>query len=330
MEVITNEKIPLDAWNDFIERNGHASPFHLPSFFRFFNTTENISAKAYAVTENDTLKALAVVTIHAEKGPAGFFSRRQIIYGGPLADDDSPSALNMLLVTIDKKTDAGVIYSEVRNLSDYSLLKDVFIRNGYEYIPFLNLRVDTRDQDLMIKRMSNSRLRQIRKAEQQSVTCTEALNEIEVRLFYMMLKDLYKKKLHKPLPSEDFFVKFYAQGLGKYLLVRHHGEIIGGIMCPMLPGRALYEFYICGRDDDYKSLYPSVMATWSAMEYACRNNFQFFDFMGAGKPDEPYGVREFKSRFGGELVDYGRFIKVNKPFLYKMGKMGLKLVSRLG
>jgi lipid II:glycine glycyltransferase (peptidoglycan interpeptide bridge formation enzyme) len=96
-------------------------------------------------------------------------------------------------------------------------------------------------------------------------------------------------------------------------------------MCPILEGRAIYELYICGLDDEYKEQYPSVMATWAAMEYATQNNIPIFDFMGAGKPDERYGVREFKARFGGELVEYGRFIKINQPVLYKLGKFGLKL-----
>ena len=96
-------------------------------------------------------------------------------------------------------------------------------------------------------------------------------------------------------------------------------------MCPILEGKTVYEFYICGLDDEYKEQYPSAMATWAAIEYAYQNNIIVLDFMGAGKPDEQYGVREFKARFGGELVEYGRFIKINNHFLYKLGKFGLKL-----
>jgi len=327
MKVVINDNIPLSSWNEFIVRNTHSTPFHTPSFFRFFNSVGKLSATAYAVIEDDVMKALAVVTIQGEKGPAGIFSKRQIVFGGPLAEDECAAALDLLLKTIDENRDNGIIYSEIRNLSDYSLLKDVFLKNSYEYVPYLNFRVDTTDRESMTQRVSSSRLRQIRKAQQQSVICTEAQNKNEVRLFYVLLKDLYRRRLHKPLPIEDFFVKFYEQDLGKYLLVRHNGRIIGGIMCPVLPGRALYEFYVCGRDDENKGLYPGVMATWSAMEYACSNNIPLFDFMGAGRPDEEYGVRDFKARFGGELVEYGRFLKIRKPLLYQIGKTGLRIMK---
>jgi lipid II:glycine glycyltransferase (peptidoglycan interpeptide bridge formation enzyme) len=48
--------------------------------------------------------------------------------------------------------------------------------------------------------------------------------------------------------------------------------------------------------------------------------------MGAGKPGDGYGVREFKSEFGGELVEHGRFLYVCKPQLYVLGKF---MVRRL-
>ena len=57
--------------------------------------------------------------------------------------------------------------------------------------------------------------------------------------------------------------------------------------------------------------------------------FEYFDFMGAGSPDSDYGVREFKSKFGGECVEYGRYIKINKPVLYHAGRIGLKVLGKL-
>jgi lipid II:glycine glycyltransferase (peptidoglycan interpeptide bridge formation enzyme) len=46
--------------------------------------------------------------------------------------------------------------------------------------------------------------------------------------------------------------------------------------------------------------------------------------MGAGKPDELYGVRDFKMEFGGEQVEYGRFLYVRKSMLYAIGKLAVK------
>ena len=53
-----------------------------------------------------------------------------------------------------------------------------------------------------------------------------------------------------------------------------------------------------------------------------------FDMMGAGKPDEAYGVRDFKARFGGEQVEYGRFLYIRKSLLYWIGKLGVKFLKK--
>ena len=76
-------------------------------------------------------------------------------------------------------------------------------------------------------------------------------------------------------------------------------------------------------------IYPFGNMTWAAIKYAKDNAIDRFDFMGAGKPDEEYGVREFKSKFGGVLVEHGRFVAVNRLFLYRTGKFGLKIIKKL-
>jgi len=327
MTVLMNSEIPVSQWEDFHRSNDHSSPFQSPAFYHFFSSLKTISTAAIAVTDGSMIRALAVLTVQQEKGIAGFFSKRGIIYGGPLVDENYPQALDMLLQKITELPFRGVIYTEVRNLSDFSYFREVFFSNGYKYIPFLNFRVDTLDGELMQRRISSSRLRQIKKAQKQSVTCLEAGSLDQVMIFYGLLKALYRDKLHKPLPAEEFFINFFKAGLGPFLLVVHEGKIIGGIMCPVLCDRALYEFYVCGLDEDYKELYPSVMATWFAMEYANRNSLQLFDFMGAGKSGESYGVRDFKARFGGEMVEFGRFLNIRKPLFYILGETGLRLMK---
>jgi len=100
-------------------------------------------------------------------------------------------------------------------------------------------------------------------------------------------------------------------------------------LSPVLPGKVIYEWYICGLDAEFKNVYPSILATWAAIDYANKNNIQMFDFMGVGVPGKDYGVREFKSKFGGEMVNFGRFGRVNNKFLYGITEMGFNLLALL-
>ena len=89
----------------------------------------------------------------------------------------------------------------------------------------------------------------------------------------------------------------------------------------------VYEWYECGMNAAYKEQYPSVMATWAGMQYAHEQGCARYDMMGAGVPGVPYGVRDFKSEFGGTLVEHGRWLYVAKPWLYAIGKAGVEMLK---
>jgi lipid II:glycine glycyltransferase (peptidoglycan interpeptide bridge formation enzyme) len=133
------------------------------------------------------------------------------------------------------------------------------------------------------------------------------------------------EKVKKPLPEFTFFENFYYHKyLGKYLLVKYNDRIVGGVMCPIYKD-TIYELYECSLEKDFK--YSGALATWAPIEYAIKIGLKYYDFMGAGSPKSNYGVRDFKSKFGGKLVQYGRFLRINNPLLYQIGKWGLKVIK---
>ena len=328
MKFLCNQFIPRSLWKEFIDSNLFTSPFQSYEFFRFFNSIPGYHADAFAVEEFGCLIALSVVTVQKEPGIKSFFSRRGIIYGGPLICPDHPAALPELIKQVQLFYDKKLIYIEIRNYFNYSTFKSIFARQGWEYQPWLNFHLNTTDKAEMESSMSSNRLRQIHKAIKNGAVWKEADKLEDIQSFYQILDSLYKEKVKKPLMRWDFFKQFFEQSIGKYLLVYFQGKVIGGIMCFIFPAKAIYEFYICGLDHDYKNQYPSIMATWAAMEYAYLNGIPLFDFMGAGSPEEQYGVRDFKARFGGKFDEHGRFLKILNPFLYEIGKLGLKLLSK--
>ncbi len=76
-------------------------------------------------------------------------------------------------------------------------------------------------------------------------------------------------------------------------------------------------------------MYPAHIAIDGAIKFAIDNKLKVVDLMGAGKKDEYYGVRVYKERFGGLLVEHGRYLKISKPLLYKVGILGLKILKKL-
>lgn len=329
MKLLRDKEIDPVQWDAMIAASGLASPFQSRQFHDFFNSVDGLSAIAYGVEDQGKLASLCVVTFQKEKGMKGFFSRRAIIYGGPVADTSHPEALAFLLKNINENLRSKVIYTETRNFYNYAPVKMVFSAAGWEFEPYLNYHLNCSSEETAMSGLNTNRKRQIKKAQKNGALIEEAKSKGEVKEFYDILKNLYTTRIKKPLFDFEFFEKFYETGIGKILLVKKEATVIGGIVCPVLKDRTIYEYYICGLDDEYKDLSPSVMATYAAIEYGFKNGLKRFDFMGAGKPSEDYGVRDFKAKFGGELVEHGRFIKINNKTLYILGKTALTVLQKI-
>jgi lipid II:glycine glycyltransferase (peptidoglycan interpeptide bridge formation enzyme) len=68
---------------------------------------------------------------------------------------------------------------------------------------------------------------------------------------------------------------------------------------------------------------------WEILRWGAENGYKVYDFGGAGKPEERSGVRDFKAKFGGQLVSYGRNTKNHSPQLIMVSKLGYKIYRKL-
>jgi lipid II:glycine glycyltransferase (peptidoglycan interpeptide bridge formation enzyme) len=76
-----------------------------------------------------------------------------------------------------------------------------------------------------------------------------------------------------------------------------------------------------GMDRSFASFLPTELITWNILKWGSENGFRIYDFGGAGKPDEEYGVRDFKAKFGGELVCFGRNSYIHSPIFLNFSKL---------
>ena len=300
------------------------------------------------VGERLVLRAVCVGYVTIEKSPLKqFFTRRAIIIGGPaLADDATEEEVEALMTAVKNLSFThslihsflhSPIYIETRNFNDYSRWKNAFATAGFSYQPHLNFHVDTASVDVVESNLGKSRKRDIRTTVREGVTIAdlsnERVSELErermVHEYYLILKNLYETKVKTPLFPESFFQTLAKHPDARFLLTELNGKIVGGTVCVAQAGKCLYEWFACGEDGVYPHVFPSCYATYAGIRYAAEHHMPRFDMMGAGKPDEAYGVREFKAKFGGLEVEYGRFLCITKPLLYKIGTLGVKILKKL-
>jgi len=317
----------IKNWESFLKNHPHKTVFQSFEMYGFYEKVRNFKPFLFLCEngKSNCVGVLLAVKIKEGNFLKGFLSSRIIIYGGPVIILDEKKRLkilNLLLDSMVNKLKNRSIFIQFRNFFRWTdKEKEVFYKYGFSFNDRLNLIVNTVSYDKVLSNIKSTKKRQLRKAQNEGVVIERASDIDEVGVLYELLFNLYKTKVKKPLPNWSFFKEFYQHGLnsnfGVILLVKLNDKIIGGILCPITDNKTIYEWYVVGDDKKFKKYYPSVMATWAPINYALNHNIKTFDFMGLGKPDVNYGVRDFKLNFGNNIVNFGRFGRCNK-YLYPM------------
>lgn len=329
--IIKHNRINTEQWANLLKESSTATWFQSAEAYNFYASMPDLfDPFVYAVENGGLLKGVIVGYITREKNAIKqFFTRRAIVIGGPaLTEDITDEELIFLLNTVKSELKRKAIYVETRNFNDYSKWRIVFKKCGFEYEEHLNFHIDTSSEDVVNANLGKSRKRDIKTSFRDGATIIENPTLEQIKEYYNILSNLYKVKVKTPLFPFDFFRKLWGMPFGKFLLVELNDCIIGGTVCVEEKNKCLYEWFVCGMDGESKSIFPSSVATYAGIKYAMEHGCTRFDMMGAGTPAESYGVRDFKAKFGGKLVEHGRFCYVCNPLLYQIGKYGVKMLKR--
>lgn len=324
-------EIDVNQWNDLIKHSNAATWFQTKVAYKFYESLPNIMIPfVIALAKNNVLRGLVVGYITQEKNPIKqLLTRRAIIVGGPLlANDITIQEVELLMSETRKSLKGKAIYIETRNFNDYSAWKEGFIASEFEYVPHLNFHVDTTSKEIIEGNLSKSRKRDIRVSFRDGSVIVNNPTIEQVRSYYVILADLYKTKVKLPLFPLEFFEKLYELDSSRFLLVEYNGEIYGGTVCVCLQDKTMFEWFVCGKDGVVKNIFPSEVATYAGLQCSVDDNCAKFDMMGAGSPNVKYGVRDFKAKFGGDLVEHGRYLCVLNKLSYSLGKLGVKLLKK--
>ena len=331
MEVLQYNEISVEKWDQLLAHGSFVSPFQTHSFSKVLDKIFGFDAAVFALSDSGEIKVLLGVALMKEPGPVSFFTWRGIIFGGPVIYNATIEELSFFLTECGNRLKGKAIYLETRNFFDYSFYKDSFLKSGWKYVPYLNVKLNLSgiSKDKLTSIFKYNRRREINQSIQNSAKYSLCSGKDELISIYHILQKTYRIKAKLPLPPVEFFLELFKLEIFKAFAVFHEEKTIGGSFCLILPGKSLYTYYYCGLRDYHKRIFPTHLAVLAALEYAVENKIPIIDFMGAGKPGIDYGVRDYKMEFGGDLVEEGRFLKVLSPILYKVGEIGLRVKKAL-
>jgi serine/alanine adding enzyme len=215
----------------------------------------------------------------------------------------------------EKVTQKKALYTPIRTMLDTSNISSFLNSTGYEYEDRLNFLIDlNRSEEEVWRQIHRSMMETINEKQRNGVIIEDIDDKPPIQTFYVFLKDVYH---HAKMPVADIslFEAIYdilvPKGMAKFHLTKHNGEYIGGRLS-LMSSKTIY-VYLVGVLKRYTDLNANPLLNWHAIEWGSENGYHTGDFGGAGKQDEEYGVREFKRRFGGELVSFGRYKKIQSP-----------------
>lgn len=322
-------------WSKFVYKHPHNNIFQTPEMAEVYKRTKKYEPISLAVVNDadEILAVLQAVVIREMEGILGSFSVRSIIQGGPLfiENERGVKAVSLLMGGYNKVVEKSALYSEIRNTHDTSRFNSLFKKFGYDFEDHLNFLVDlNKSKEEVWKQINRSMRKNIKRAQRKGVTIEEIEEKFLIRTFYNFLNDVYHN-VKVPLADISLFESVFdilvPKGMAKFHFAKYNGEYIGGRLSLMYKN-VIYAYSV-GVPGKHKDLYPSPLLNWHVIEWGSKNGYHTFDFGGAGKPNEEYGVREFKKQFGGKKVNFGRYKKIHSPRKLWLAEKGFEVWRRL-
>jgi serine/alanine adding enzyme len=322
-------------WRNFVDNNPRGNIFHAPEMFRVFAKTVGHMPELWAVVDGkpEVLALMTPVHITLMNGVLRRFTTRSVVYGSILAQDTArgQDALRLLLETYARNIRGRSLFTELRNLQNLDDLQPLFEDYGYSYQDHLNYLIDLdRPAEEILQGLGKRTRKKIRKGLRDGhVQISEATNRAELAHWYETLQKTYSNA-QVPLADRSLFEAAFdvlrPRNMAKFLLARV-GDVTAACSVELTYKDTIYGWY-GGSDRVYSEYLPNEMLIWHILDWGASNGYRVYDFGGAGRPDEEYGVRDFKAKFGGDLVNFGRNIYVHHSIRLKLSEQGYEIYRR--
>ncbi len=214
-----------------------------------------------------------------------------------------------------------VLFVELRNLCDLRGLEPVLSACGFSHEEHLNYLIGLNESpEGLLKSLGPRTRKNIRQGLRKGELCVAEVTENkDVARCYQLIRQSYGAA-GVPLADQSLFDAafeiLYPRGMCKFWIARVNGTDVAASV-ELLYKDVMYGWY-GGVDRRYARYMPGELLMWHILTWGIEKGYRVYDFGGAGKPGEKYGVRDFKAKFGGRLVAYGRSRFMPQPLRWKV------------
>lgn len=326
--------LPEEQWRAFVDKHPKGNIFHTPEMFQVYARAKRHTPELWAAVNAGLIEALFIpVHISLRNGALGRLTTRSISFGSVLSmpGDAGSKALRLLLQEYKKAARKRSLFTELRNLTPLGNPLLLLLDEGFAYEEHLNFLINLDMPAKAVFENIGKRTRHnIRKGlGRKEVLVEEVCTKEDLQGCYRVL-DVTYRGAHVPVADQSLFEAAFdilvPRGMARFTNGKVDGSAVGTSVT-LLYKDMIFGWY--GGTD--RSMAPSDtndLVTWEELKWGAEHGFKQYDFGGAGKPNQKYGVRDFKARFGGELVSYGRNVWVPNRTLIRLSELGYSTLRR--
>ncbi|MBN1783010.1 peptidoglycan bridge formation glycyltransferase FemA/FemB family protein [bacterium] len=322
-------------WEKLLAESPHSTVFHTPEIYTAFKKTKNHAPLVYAAEKDGEIMAmLNPVLITLKSGLFHPVTTRAIEYGGPVYRETGTGrqAFSELLKWYVSDIRKSALFTDIRNLTDPAAIAPLLDQAGFVKEPHINywIRLD-RPLDEVWNHFTKSARRNVRQAEKKGVRYVRMTDRGLLPEFYKNLQFTFVYK-NTPLVDYSLFENIFDVLVPKNLAQFYLAEIEGAYFASFLVLLHKHVIYLWYSADNFKMrhYYPTDGFIWHILKWGHEHGYRNFDFGWAGRLDQPYGVRQFKEKFGGDMIEFGRHVLVHKPLLLQISKTGYQVSKGFG
>jgi serine/alanine adding enzyme len=315
------------TWREFVSQHPQANIFHTPEMFQVFAKAKGHQPTVWAALNADKQPQamLLPVRITLQNKLLHSWTTRAVAYGSILSagSDDGQEGLKSLLETYRRKMQGHILFTEFRNFTDLSSIQPVLNACHFVYEDHLDYLIDLdQPEDKLWHDISKSGRQRLRIARNKGTVIEEITDRDQITIAYQQLQSVYNR-VQVPLAHISLFQAAYdilaPLEMCKVFLARVNDQYIGASFVLIYKGKILA--WYSGTDRAFSAYNPGELLKWHAFIWGKKHGDHQFDFGGAGKPNQAYGPRAFKAKFGGKLVNYGRNVCVHSPLRLQISKI---------
>ena len=308
--------------DNFLVKQGSYTFFQSSAYTDLYTRNGYKTLSIVGIDNGEIVASCNVVVLKESYGPLSGLTARAIITGGPVTTHTS--YFEDIIIKLKDLLKNEAIYLQIRNVFELCHEKKVILENfGIEYKKHYTI-LNSLDENPM-NYYSSGRRKNIRRAIRNKLIFRQLRSFQDISEAGKLVVETYKR-IKLPCPNVDFFSSIFEFSQEDKVAVfgtYRDDKLIASRFC-MMNQHILYDWY-AGHREDFNAYYPNDFIIHHIFEWAQKKEIKTFDFGGAGNNTEEYGVREFKLKFGGQLIEFGRNEIVFQPLKYKLGKLGFSM-----